>query len=557
MLYYNHYFTNEEIDSIIHTWQQEYPGLIQIEEIGRSYQDRPIWVMKITNQTTGSDLEKPAFYLDANIHATEIAGPTTALRVAERLLRDYASDERIRWLLDHTTYYIIPRVNPDGAAACMAATPQFVRSSMRPYPYDETPEGLHTQDITGNGEIRQMRIKDSSGDWKVSPDDPRLMVKRAPGEISGEFYRLFPEGIIEEYDGDIIRIGRRKEGLDMNRNFPFEYQPNAQQHGAGDFAGQEPETRALIEFVVAHPNINAGVSLHTYSRVILRPYSTKPDKDMSVPDLRIYQTMGELGTKLTDYRNVSVYHDFRYEPNEVITGVFDDWMYDSRGAFTFTMEQWDLPTAAGIKDRKFIEWFLDHPVEEDVQILQFADEHNPEGCVAWKQFDHPQLGAVEIGGWNLLYTWRNPPHSLMGAEAQRNAEWMIELGYLMPYLAMVNESVTAIGADMFAIKLVFENAGYLPTYGSQAAQTRKLNRPIRAALAIPEGCELIIGKKKVELDHLEGRSNKLDISSSQGSSPMDNRAKVEWTVKAPTGSTVTYEILTDRAGVLRGELTLK
>ena len=127
----------------------------------------------------------------------------------------------------------------------------------------------------------------------------------------------------------------------------------------------------------------------------------------------------------------------------------------------------------------------------------------------------------------------------------------------MPKLAMVKESVQAVGEDTFAIKLVFENIGYLPTYCSQAAQKRKLNRPIRAILEIPEGASFVIGRRKVELDHLEGRSNKTILTSAQGSSPMDNRAKAEWTVKAASGSVVKYEILTERAGVLRGEIDLE
>ncbi|NSW53130.1 MAG: carboxypeptidase [Anaerolineae bacterium] len=552
----NYYYSNEELESILTQWVAQHPQMAALEEIGKSYQGRPIWCLTLTNQVTGPDMEKPAFYLDGNIHATELAGPTTALRVAERLLTDYESDAKIRWLMDNTVFYIIPRVNPDGAAAAMADSPHFVRSSMRPYPYEETKEGIAPSDINGDGRIRQMRLRDRNGEWKVSPADPRLMVLREPGEIEGEFYRLFQEGEVTDFDGDIIKIAGPKEKLDMNRNFPFEYQPNGQQRGAGDFPVQEPETRALVEFIVAHPNINAGITLHTYSRAILRPYSTHPDKDMPVPDLRIYETMGKIGTALTEYRSVSVYHDFRYEPNEVITGVFDDWMYDSRGAFTFTVEQWDLPTAAGIKDRKFIEWFLDHPHDEDVQILKFADEHNPEGCIGWEPFSHPQLGEVEIGGWDLLYTWRNPPHSLMGAEAQRNAEFPLALGLMLPKLELVKSEVKALGEDTYAIKLVFENGGYLPTYTSETAKKRKLLRPIRAELDLPDGAVLVHGKKWVEVEHLEGRSNKLDVSSSQASSPMDNRAKVEWTVCAPAGTVISYHIRTERAGCLHGDLHL-
>ena len=120
--------------------------------------------------------------------------------------------------------------------------------------------------------------------------------------------------------------------------------------------------------------------------------------------------IGEIGTKITGYRCVSTFHDFKYHPKEVTTGAFDDWMYDHHGVFTYTIELWDLPTEAGIKDRKWIEWWRDHPHEEDLQILKWIDEHGPsDAYVPWQTFDHPQLGKIELGGWNNMYTWRNPP----------------------------------------------------------------------------------------------------------------------------------------------------
>ena len=126
----------------------------------------------------------------------------------------------------------------------------------------------------------------------------------------------------------------------------------------------------------------------------------------------MYKKIGEIGTKLTGYRCVSTFHDFKYHPKEVTTGAFDDWMFDHLGAFAFTIELWDLPDEAGIKERKFIEWHRDHPHEQDVQILKWIDENGgPQAYVDWYAFDHPQLGKVELGGWNMMYTWRNPPHS--------------------------------------------------------------------------------------------------------------------------------------------------
>ena len=128
------------------------------------------------------------------------------------------------------------------------------------------------------------------------------------------------------------------------------------------------------------------------------------------------------GTELTGYPNVSVYHDFRYHPKQVISGVFDDWMFSHLGIFAFTVEQWDIVGRAGIKDRKFIEWMRDHPHEDDLKILQWADENAGEDAyVEWYEFEHPQLGKLEIGGWNQYVHLAQPTPSFhgRGIRAQR------------------------------------------------------------------------------------------------------------------------------------------
>ena len=49
----------------------------------------------VTNFDTGPDLEKPAFLVEANIHAIEVTGSTAALHLLHRLLTGYGSDERV------------------------------------------------------------------------------------------------------------------------------------------------------------------------------------------------------------------------------------------------------------------------------------------------------------------------------------------------------------------------------------------------------------------------------------------------------------------------------
>ncbi len=554
---FNHYFTNDEIAKTLKGWAKKYPHLVALTTIGESHEKRPIWLLTVTNQETGNDTDKPAVWVDANIHATELAGATAALHLAHTLLTGYAQDARITRLLDTSTFYIVPRVNPDGAEAAFSIPPRFVRSGVRPYPFAEKEDGLHEEDMDGDGRILQMRIPDPNGDWKISALDPRLMEKRAPDEFGGMYYRLLVEGRVEGFDGYTIRDARSLAGLDFNRNFPFEWRTEGEQSGAGPFPASEPETRALTEFVAGHYNLNAAITFHTFSRVILRPYSTKSDDDMETNDLWVYKKIGEIGTKLTGYRCVSTFHDFKYHPKEVTTGAFDDWMYDQFGVYTFTIELWDLPTEAGIKDRKFIDWWREHPHEEDLQILRWADENAAPGAyVNWYAFDHPQLGKIELGGWDRLYTWRNPPHAFAEKETARHTPFLLSLADMLPHLAIHKLEAAALGDGSYHLDLVVDNTGFFPTYTSLQGKKKKATRPVRVELELPEGAELVNGKRRVELGHLEGRAVDLSTAAYGASNPTDNRARAEWVIRAPAGATISVKVISERAGTLKKEVKL-
>jgi murein tripeptide amidase MpaA len=554
---FNRYFTNDEITACLHEWTAAYPELCTLIQIGESYEKRPIWLVSLTNRNTGPDIEKPAVWIDANIHATEITGSTTALSLIYSLLDGYGKNEQATRLLDHSVYYVTPRVNPDGAALAMKDSPRYVRSGVRAYPFLEKEEGLHEEDIDGDGRIIQMRIPDPNGDWKVSSLDPRLMEKRGPAEMGGQYYRLLFEGKLEEYDGIMIPLARPLQGLDFNRNFPFEWRTEGEQSGAGPYPASEPEIKALVDFVARHHNINLAITYHTFGRVILRPFSTKADEEMETNDLWVYKKIGELGTSITGYRNVSVFHDFKYHPKEVTTGAFDDWMYDHRGIFAYTIELWDLPTEAGIKDRKLIEWYRDHPHEEDVQILKWAEENaGAKAYTDWFPFEHPQLGSVELGGWDHMYTWRNPPASIVGAEAARNIPFALALGDMLPHLELHKLEVYDLGKGDYRLTLVVQNGGFLPTYTSHQGKKRKAMRPVRAELELPPGVTLLNGKKRTDLGHLEGRSNKLDVASVWGEAPTDHRARSEWVMHANEPVVIKLHVQSERAGALHMEIHL-
>jgi murein tripeptide amidase MpaA len=551
-----HYFTNEEIDRLLDQWSSAYPDLIHLLDIGKTFEGRTLRLAALTNFTTGSDLERPAVWVDANLHATELAGATIALAAIESLLENYGKDEHSTRLLDTCTFYILPRTNPDGAALALSKNPRYVRSGTRPYPWEELDRGLHMQDVDGDGRILQMRIPDPNGSWKINSVNPRLMEIRQPNENGGSYYRLLSEGLVEDYDGYVISEARPLQGLDFNRNFPFDWKPENQQHGAGPFPTSEPEIRAVVEFVTKHPNINSALTYHTFSRVILRPFSTRNDEEFNFSDLQVYKKIAQIGTQLTGYPSVSIYHGFRWDPKELTYGASDDWMYDHLGIYAYTVELWDLTIAAGLKDRKLIEWFQDHPVADDLKILKWIEENYPKGYVNWYSFDHPQLGKVELGGWDSLYTWTNPPEQLLAEEVKGQLPFILSLGDMLPHLSIFKLEVEKLRENTWRLNLVVENTGFLPTYTSHQGKTRQAARPVRVELDLPPGSRLLSGKRRTELGHLEGRSNKMS-DMIMSSNPTDNRARTDWVIHTESGGKLIVNVLSERAGKLHQTITLE
>src|SRR5258706_12577583 len=110
---FTEYFLYDDLTRHLYGLTEAYPGLCSLASIGRSFQGRDVWCMTVTNAATGPDADKPAFYIDANIHAEEISTTSVALYTIWYLLSSYGNDPELTCLLDNTAFYIIPRFNPD------------------------------------------------------------------------------------------------------------------------------------------------------------------------------------------------------------------------------------------------------------------------------------------------------------------------------------------------------------------------------------------------------------------------------------------------------------
>lgn len=563
---FDRYYRYDELVATLRQLVAEFPNLARIDCIGQSHEGREILLVEVTAQESGPASDKPAFWCDGNIHASEVSASTAVLYLLQKLLTQYGKDEEITHILDTRAFYLVPRLNPDGAEWSLESPPRVVRSSTRPYPYNEDDiEGLERQDLDGDGRILSIRMPDPNGAWKIAEDEPRLLTRREPGERGGSYYRLLPEGLFHNFDPNTLRGYRIKEGLDMNRNFPSAWRMENEQYGAGPFPTSEPEIRACVQAIVERPNICGAITFHTFSGVHLRPPSRMPDDEIPAEDLWVYKTLGAEGEKITGYPAISNYHEFRYHPKEVITGVFDDWMYEHRGVFAWTTEIWSPQRQAGITDYKYIEWFRDHPFDDEKKLLAWSDnELDGLGYVDWHAFDHPQLGKVEIGGWDAHFAFRNPPPQFLEKEIAPLGDWAIWQLACSPLLAVRDVQVTKIDDSSSRVQFVVENQGYLPTNVSEIAKKRKICRGVvgeinkvtenQTTLGSDRPEWLIAGKLRSESGQLRGWSHITASGFGWMMNATEDRTTFEWVV-APG----TYELVArhERAGTVRAQVTVK
>jgi len=242
------------------------PGSAKVQSIGKSIGGKDLWCLTLSE---GDDAGKPALLVVGGAHGAHALSTHLALESARELLGRAQNDGAAKDLLKARAIYIIPQLNPDGAAGLVGNPAREHAANARPVDEDRDRriDEDAPDDVDGDGVITWMRIPDPKGEWLLDEKDPRILRKadRTKGERGT--HRLVPEGLDDDGDGQWNEDAAG--GIRIDRNFAHGWKEH--DRATGTSAMSEPESRALADFLLSHPNIAACVVFGPHDNVRKAP----------------------------------------------------------------------------------------------------------------------------------------------------------------------------------------------------------------------------------------------------------------------------------------------
>ncbi len=528
-----------------------HPGVATVLPIGTSREGRSIEAVELSGAEAPG---KPAILIVANLDGPDVFDSAVALEHATQLAEGYGSDDAITALLDTTTLLIIPRANPDAAEARFVS-PRWERN-VGGRGVDNDRDGRTGEDppsdVDGDGAITQIRVLDPEGTWIVDPTDERVLVEADPKQGERGKYRVWTEG--RDLDGDEQIAEDPVLDTRLNRNFPSGWEEHADD--AGLFPSDEPEVRALMEFVMLRDDLALVLCYGAPENLVEKPSSVKDDAKnvMRIPPAGILQSDADMLAVLAKHYKETTENESKRAASD--EGSFQRWAYDHRGLMTLSAVLWQMPEewTEPEPDEEPAEEVSDEEAEEEEEMPDEGaekpkKEKPPEPSpgakrmkwvdgseeswrfVPWKSFEHPELGAVEIGGFSP-FALTEPPKSEWNAIAEREFEFVKELGSYLARVELAECVAIDLGGGLWRVEATVENPSLLPLQSRSARRTRTI-RPAMLSIELPEGAKLLGGQVQKQISDLAGSGE---------------REETVWLVSIETPDLITVSLETVNAG---------
>ncbi|MGQ9561557.1 MAG: M14 family metallopeptidase [Candidatus Oleimicrobiaceae bacterium] len=597
---FDRYRNYEELTAALKQLASVHKEVVQLQSLGRSREGRELWVVRVAANKSPDPDQRPAILVVGNIEGYHLVGSEMVLHTIHYLATGYAGNDTVRALLQKRTFYLVPRLNPDGTETMFGKAVWARAGNATPWDddFDDVADEDGPEDLNGDGLITLMRVKDPWGDYLPDPAEPRLLKRADRGKGERGVYKVYLEGV--DNDGDEEYNEDPPGGVDLNMNFPHAYAEHAP--GAGVHALSETEGRALVDFMLAHRNIAVVLAYGPYDN-LLSPPQERPggERDEAAPDIaqftggrrgftppsgmsreqmrRVFERKAPTAVLSQDvpyfqevsrrYKELVGIDGDRAKDRPKPRGAFFEWAYFQYGVPSFSAKVWTLPETR--EERNAQEWRAPgdstrRPERQSEQMraamaeriapprgrerrdeesddalwLKWVDkELTGKGFVPWSPFTHPTLGGVEIGGLEPLLKI-NPPPGRLAELGHKHARFTAYLAEVCPEIVIAKVEVQAHGTDLFTVKAEVENKGFFPTALTQGVQSQGV-KPTLVRFSLDKG-ELLTGTALMRLSSLAGSGA---------------RERYQWLVRAMPGSKARLEVVSEKAGQVEREIVLR
>ncbi|MHC4557399.1 MAG: M14 family metallopeptidase [Planctomycetota bacterium] len=569
------YYNNRSLGKHLVSIAEQNRDLMRVDSIARSIGKRRVLIIEAGKGTKQDRKTRPAMLVVAGIEGNDLIGCSVAVSWIEHLAEQYKNDSEITKLLETTTIYVIPRLNPD-AAAHFFTLPKF-ETPLNDKPVDDDHDGLvdedGPEDLNSDGLITWMRIEDTEGEYILDPEDDRLVLKADHLKSEVGAWRYLSEGIDNDHDELWNEDG--PGGVNFNRNFPYNFVFFAPDAGVHQVS--EAETRALADFVIEHPNIGLVVTYGSADNLSKTPKGArpagrrKPMTEIHEDDVGYYRIMGDIYRKALGL-------DKELEGTSV-PGAFSDWMYYHRGRLSLAARAWspaiavELSKTAEKKEETAQEQTeentekaeeqeeqdsetklekgnknTDKDAKEDTdkrnenerKELKWFDEYAHEAFVKWQAIEHLDFPnqRVEVGGY-YPFALTNPPAGMIGQITTKHTDFLTMVAHRLGRIGIRKIESHHLGRSVYEVKIQVENTGFLPTVLGHGQTTRQIH-PTRLIIELDDSF-FLSGTKITNLPAIQGSGGMVELRH---------------IIRAPNRKNIDFKVISMLAGQVKGTVEL-
>jgi hypothetical protein len=278
--YHNYAEMTAEVNAIV----AKYPSIASKRVLGKSYENRDIVAVKISDNVAMDENEPEVLY-DANHHAREHITVEMAIYLLHLFADGYATDSRIKTIVDSREIWIVPSVNPDGAEYDIAT------GSYRSWRKNRQPNA-------GSRYVGTDLNRNYGYKWGCcggSSSNPASETYRGPSAFSA------------------------------------------------------PETQVIRDFVTSRvvggvQQIKAAMDFHSYSELVLWPFGYTNAATATGMNADQNSTFATLGRQLAATNN---YTPEQSSELYITDGDLLDWLWGTQKIFAYTFEMYPRTSAGG------------------------------------------------------------------------------------------------------------------------------------------------------------------------------------------------------------------